>query len=95
MVAAATTLSGHEVYSLQCISPDETKRDALALQWDTWASTLGLPHPKPLLVEHLEQEMLDAAQPESSLQDNAAMIRSLVSDNVGTEHTDILDELSS
>ena len=94
VVAAATALSGHEVCSLQCISSDETKRDALAMQWGTWASTLGLSGPKSLRVELLDQDMLDAAQPESSLEDNAAMIRFLVSDIVDTEHMDILDELS-
>ena len=94
-VAAATALCAHDVCSLQCISAEQTKRDALELQWQIWASTLELPDPKPLLVEHLKQEMLDVAQPGSSLKDNAAMIRFLVRDIVGTDQSGIFDELSS
>ena len=50
-----------------------------------WASTLELPEPKPLAVAGLKQEMLQTAHPGSSLEDNAAVIRFLVKDSVGTD----------
>ena len=93
VVAAATALSGHKVYNLQCIASDQPKRDVLALQWDAWATELGLPDQESPRVELLDQDMLDAAQPDSSLQDNAAMIRFLVSDIVDTEHMTIFHQL--
>ncbi len=93
VVAAATALSGHKVYNLQCIAYDQPKRDALALQWGAWAAELGLSGPESPRVELLDQDMLDAAQPDSSPQDNTAMIRFLVSDIVDTEHMTIFDQL--
>ncbi len=85
MVSAAITLGAHDVYSLQCIAAGDTEQAALRAQWGMWASTLGLPEPKPLAVAGLEQEMLHTAQPGSSLEDNAAVICFLVKNRVGTD----------
>ncbi len=63
MVSAAITLSAHDVYSLRCIAAGDTEQAALRAQWGMWASTLGLPEPKPLAVAGFEQEMLQTLPP--------------------------------